>query len=373
MPPPQLRVPFGLQDDTLVEPCQVSNGKACGCICPACKRPLIARQGAKTPHFAHAPGEDCAGALETAVHLAAKKIIAARQEIRLPAVTYSNPYARYNYAERERTKTIYVERIVKLDAVAVEYWLGDMRPDIVANIAGQDHLVEIAVTHFVDFGKKEKIRQRQLPAFEIDAGALKNSFTFATLTDLLYVAPYTAEWLYHPRTEALALEDQQKDLAIQKAIEELHQQERQKGYERDLEFDRYRRYREQSSDRKLSLHLRQLGLTERQLFKLTTSVPCEESFGALRSVWQSAVLVYLARQQEKQDEMEGAGFPVEFNPEGCLDWLRLVFTINPETYDGESIAFWKYIDHLACLEILTKADGGAYEIKVAPKYWVISQ
>lgn len=58
----------------------------------------------------------------------------------------------------------------------------------------------------------------------------------------------------------------------------------------------------------------------------------------------------------------GAGFPVEFKPEGCLDWLRLVFTINPETFDVESIAFWKYIDHLVCLGILTKAGDGAYQI-----------
>ena len=112
---PKLRVPFGLQGGRLYEPLQVPNGQACDCVCPGCHRPLIARQNAKTPHFAHAPGEDCAHALETAVHLAAKQIITDRRELRLPAVKYLNPYTGNTVA-----KTIYAERIIKLDAVTME-------------------------------------------------------------------------------------------------------------------------------------------------------------------------------------------------------------------------------------------------------------
>ena len=56
----QLRVPFGLAGGRLFE---------CDCVCPGCKRPVIAKQGSKTPHVAHEPDEDCAYGLETAVHL----------------------------------------------------------------------------------------------------------------------------------------------------------------------------------------------------------------------------------------------------------------------------------------------------------------
>ena len=79
-----LLVPFGLKDDVLYEPQQVPNGKACGCLCPGCKHTLIARQNAKTPHFAHAVGEDCQKGFETAVHLAAKQLIAERMELSIP-------------------------------------------------------------------------------------------------------------------------------------------------------------------------------------------------------------------------------------------------------------------------------------------------
>uniref|UniRef100_UPI002B477B28 competence protein CoiA family protein n=1 Tax=Vibrio vulnificus TaxID=672 RepID=UPI002B477B28 len=50
-------VPFGLriQDQTFVDVADVVRGKNCGCICPSCHTPLIARQGEeKQWHFAHA-------------------------------------------------------------------------------------------------------------------------------------------------------------------------------------------------------------------------------------------------------------------------------------------------------------------------------
>ncbi|HEY8708111.1 MAG TPA: hypothetical protein VIM34_08945 [Burkholderiaceae bacterium] len=37
-----LKVPFGILEGVLVEPGVVANGKACGCLCPGCARPLIA-------------------------------------------------------------------------------------------------------------------------------------------------------------------------------------------------------------------------------------------------------------------------------------------------------------------------------------------
>lgn len=98
-----LLVPFGLKDDKLYEPTQVLNGKACGCVCPACKKPLWAKQNAKTPHFAHAQDENCSRGLETAVHLAVKQIIAEKLMVRLPAVVWKNPLPR-----KDETKKLYI-------------------------------------------------------------------------------------------------------------------------------------------------------------------------------------------------------------------------------------------------------------------------
>lgn len=63
-------IPFGkgTADGRMYEPRQVPIGKQCGCVCPACSRPVYAkhcRAGKRAPHFAHAPGADCGSATET--------------------------------------------------------------------------------------------------------------------------------------------------------------------------------------------------------------------------------------------------------------------------------------------------------------------
>lgn len=55
----------------------VPKGNDCGCVCPACKQPLQAKNAGpkRDHHFAHQPGVDCPGALETVLHLLAKERI----------------------------------------------------------------------------------------------------------------------------------------------------------------------------------------------------------------------------------------------------------------------------------------------------------
>lgn len=49
-------IPFGLdiESEELIDVVNVKRWNACGCICPSCKTPLVARQGHKKAwHFAH--------------------------------------------------------------------------------------------------------------------------------------------------------------------------------------------------------------------------------------------------------------------------------------------------------------------------------
>ncbi len=61
----------------LVDVNNVPAGNKCGCFCPACKGPLIAKnQGtARMHHFAHQSGTECEYAIETMLHLLAKEKI----------------------------------------------------------------------------------------------------------------------------------------------------------------------------------------------------------------------------------------------------------------------------------------------------------
>jgi hypothetical protein len=352
-----LLVPFGLKNERLYEPRQVPNGAACGCVCPSCKRNLIARQGVATPHFAHAPGEDCNQAFETAVHLAAKQLIADRMGLRRPALKYPDPYQPHvpaSVAEQEVT--------MALDEVRLEHWLGDIRPDIVATANGQDYVVEIAVTHFVDDAKLAKIKQRQVPAFEINVSRLRDRLTFAALDHLLFAAgTYPAKWLYHPRTEDL------DKAAMAAHVARLAAAEAKLNAAVLAREEQFSQYRSWPAPNKLARHLRQLGLTEQQMRALTAFVPWDKSFGVPRIVWQSAVLVFISKSEAEQ--AWGDYLPCQVEANLCVGWLRKVFDVTPTVANGDSIAAWKYLRHLESVGMLRYLYLGQFDIMIRSRGW----
>ncbi|WP_170211688.1 competence protein CoiA family protein [Rhodoferax bucti] len=363
-----LRVPFGLKESTLYEPNGVPNGKACGCVCPACKRPLIARQGAATPHFAHAPGEDCARGFETAVHLAAKQIIAERKEVRLPIVEYQSTL---QYAP---SKVHTAERLLRLDEVELEVWMSNIRPDIWVKAGDERYLVEIAVTHFVDEEKNAKIRELRIPAFEVNLKSLKDCFTFTALERTLFSSPYPAIWIFNEHIEAMTAEAQQLHTLESNRQREIERQAKiefqrieSRRVQRALErAEKFRRYRNMPPLDKLERNIRQLGLTEGQMKKFSTFVPWELSFSTPREVWQSAVLVYIARVEKFGPE---EFLCIDFEHEDCLAWLRLAFEVKPQVPNGDSIALWKYLKHLETLGVLKQLRNKFFAIKIGPTDW----
>lgn len=88
------RIPFGLDfdDGSLVDVENVPRGAKCGCVCPSCKTPLIARQGdEKEWHFAHASRRiykctknECQYSFYVSVRLMARQLIGDEITMRLP-------------------------------------------------------------------------------------------------------------------------------------------------------------------------------------------------------------------------------------------------------------------------------------------------
>ena len=69
-----LKLPFALRNEAIIHISDVESGRQPDCLCPECKRPLIARKGAiKQHHFAHDPGSQCN--LESALHWLGKTLI----------------------------------------------------------------------------------------------------------------------------------------------------------------------------------------------------------------------------------------------------------------------------------------------------------
>ena len=73
-----VRMPYALdQDQRLVRVNDVQRGAAAGCACPAGGQPVWAKPGDElSRHFAHAVATEAPGATESALHMAAKTMVA---------------------------------------------------------------------------------------------------------------------------------------------------------------------------------------------------------------------------------------------------------------------------------------------------------
>jgi len=179
---------------------EAENGLGCACICPICRGPLIARQGkVREHHFAHASGDECEHALETALHLAAKDILAARKEIVLPAVHLPSRFSPY---EMWRTEIAPQQRYC-IESVAVERRLGSIIPDLIVGIGTRQLLVEVTVTHGTDREKLRKIRDLGLSCVEIDLSRIERDILRDELENIVVDDTKQKRWLHNERSEEM--------------------------------------------------------------------------------------------------------------------------------------------------------------------------
>ena len=194
-----IQLPYGLRDGRLMHVGEVEGGRRCGCVCPECRQPLIAKKGAKNlHHFAHDRNADCPGALETALHLAAKAILSSRCCLRVPAV-------RLKFASLKSPWRLFPATWVRFDEVLAEQWTGGIRPDIIGRTEGRPLLIEIAVTHPAGPEKRERIRQLGISALEISLAHLPpENMTPVALAREIIGRIANKQWLYNHKAEQAA-------------------------------------------------------------------------------------------------------------------------------------------------------------------------
>ena len=171
-----------------------ANGFACACTCPACGGALVARQGRVREHnFAHASGDECPHAVESALHLAAKDILAARREIVLPAVVAVLLHG--------REITIAPQRCWSVESVEVEQRLGPIVPDLIVRINGRELLIEVKMTHGVDADKLRKIRELGVSYVEIDLSGIERALVCDKHEKIVVDGVEYKRWLHNLRAE----------------------------------------------------------------------------------------------------------------------------------------------------------------------------
>ncbi len=179
----------------LVSIYDVARGLACECICPSCRRPMVARtkDDIRVAHFAHYGTSDstCTSAGETALHMFAKQVLNERLEIALPELVEEVDF------ERE---PVVSARRVRFDEAILETRIGHVIPDVILIARGRRLIVEFRVTHQCGPEKIALIQGLNIGAIEIDLSDLYGT----RLRDLAPAILFRAgrKWLHNPHSKA---------------------------------------------------------------------------------------------------------------------------------------------------------------------------
>lgn len=183
------------QSGCLVSIYDVPRGLACGCICPSCRRQMVARtkDDIRVAHFAHYGTADstCTSAGETALHMFAKQVLNERLEIALPALVEEVDF------ERE---PVVSARRVAFDEAILERRIEHVIPDVILIARGRKLIVEFRVTHECGPEKISRIQDLNIGAIEIDLSDLRGTRVRDLGPAILFRAP--RKWLHNPNSKA---------------------------------------------------------------------------------------------------------------------------------------------------------------------------
>ena len=172
-------------------------------------------------------------------------------------------------------------------------------------------LIEVAVTHFVDEEKEQKIKEIGLPLFEIDLSNLYNSeFSREELAEEVLFNPSNRTWIFNPLYDNAKMRaKEQYSKIIQLAEEEVRrqdekesvsakkkQQRRENGEKRIkdvFEQDNYQKtVAALENEEKAAKHIKQLHMKtdiDKLPFFLNIPITGEMVFPCDRRIWQSAL------------------------------------------------------------------------------------
>ena len=195
-------------DGRLVDVFEVDNGKACNCKCLTCGGALVARQGQiNVWHFAHLAATEpitCRWAAETALHIAAKEILAEEKSIMTPAADIT--VSRKASSGEVVTQRIIVPAIrVDLGSVELERVISTIKPDVLAT-ASDGHsqlIIEITITNGLDAVKRKKLVQLGISAIEIDLKHYPRNITRKELKSILCDQVAEKKWAYNKKHEEI--------------------------------------------------------------------------------------------------------------------------------------------------------------------------
>lgn len=210
-------IPFGLETQTgeLIDVTSVPSGKGCGCICPSCKAPLIARKGEINEwHFAHlsrgtysATEDACDYSFYVSARMMARQLIEHDLQLLLPElVTSVADMINFELVERKRMVT--ESRLINISNCNAEQRFYNAEIDIVGEVGG----IPFGI-YFTHSGRELPL-ELNVPTGErcgliaVSLSSLPMKFVMAkqkkvsyreVLQNLLAEDINSKSWVYHPR------------------------------------------------------------------------------------------------------------------------------------------------------------------------------
>lgn len=246
----EIKLPFGLKNGRIIHISEVTEderGLKCNCICPKCKQRLIARLGDKRiRHFAH-NNEQCRYALETSLHIFAKEVLESSLKMYIPrlSIEYRNNYTKLEDFDKEdmyysneyelKEKVILKKREIFFDRVELEKRIDNIIPDVVLYKNGQPLIIEIAVTHFINDDKRNKIIKQGISTIEINLQRIKfdyHNFDREEVANLIINDVQYKQWIYNRKVE----EEKKKIIEENKLFLEEESRIREKEEKRRMEY-----------------------------------------------------------------------------------------------------------------------------------------
>lgn len=210
-------IPFGLHKESgeLVDVGSVKKGKNCGCICPSCQTPLIARQGEeKEWHFAHKSTknedktkEPCSYSFAVSLRLMIKQLSVHGIELSLPEMI-----SIYTVQDIASGKTFDVPypvtkpSTIRLESVDIEQRVDDCLVDVISQVSGCTFVIYVTYKgRKIPYSLKESLTPN-LAVIELQAAFLFEAFKEVTagkyteaLSKFLSESSSGFKWVIHPR------------------------------------------------------------------------------------------------------------------------------------------------------------------------------
>jgi hypothetical protein len=232
-------IPFGLieSNDELVDVAVVKRGKQCGCICPSCRTPLVARYGETNVwHFAHAfknvyekTKNECVYSFYLSVMLMARQLVGSKITLTLPSYQscVQEHVTELSFFSFQEDFTVTQEKDITIEKIQVETNFSGVPVDIIGGIHGFEFVIYF--THPKRAVPTEltnpinlkcgiiSIALDSLPELFLEARRNKTKYK-DVLIDLLS-SKESKTWVYHPnfkKAEAVALQDLEQKIKQEK-------------------------------------------------------------------------------------------------------------------------------------------------------------